>query len=112
VDTYIINVTKSAPATPPANTASPAPGNVAKILAYPTKTAYKVGEGFDATGLKAVINADGNETNINDKITFYVSKINGVQLTQGRKFTTTGKKVVEIRYEGKKVDTYTINVSK
>ncbi len=83
-----------------------------KILAYPTKTAYKVGEGFDTTGLNAVYNADGNETNVNDKITFYVSKINGVQLTQGRKFTTTGKKVVEVRYDGKKVDQYTINVTK
>lgn len=102
----------SALVTPPANTASTTPSKVVKILEYPTKTAYKVGEGFDATGLNAVIHANGNETNINNKITFYVSKINGVQLTQGRKFTTTGKKVVEIRYEGKKVDTYTINVTK
>ncbi len=81
------------------------------ILAYPTKTAYKVGEGFDTTGLNAVYYSKGKSTDINKKITFYVSKINGVQLTQGRKFTTTGKKVVELRYNGKKVATYTINVA-
>lgn len=82
------------------------------ILQYPTKTAYKVGEGFDSTGLNVVNYANGKATNVNNKITFYVSKINGVQLTQGRKFTTTGTNVVELRYEGKKVGTYTINVTK
>lgn len=79
------------------------------LLAYPTKTTYKVGEGFDTTGLNAVYYADGQSTNVNDKLTFYTS--NTVELTQGRPFTTAGTKVVEIRYNGKKVSSYTINVA-
>jgi hypothetical protein len=57
-----------------------------------------------------VIGEGNSETNVNGKITFYTSKT--VQLTQGRKFTTTGTKVVEIRYDGKKTSEYTITVSK
>lgn len=111
VGTYTINVTKaSAPTEPPTNKPSPAPSKAVKILANPSKTAYKLGEGFDTTGLKAVIGEGDGETNINDKITFYTSKT--VRLTQGRKFTTTGTKVVEIRYDGKKVSAYTIIVTK
>lgn len=96
---YTINVTNSS-----------VPSNGVKILAYPVKTTYKVGEGFDVTGLNAVNYANGKETNVNKEITFYTSKV--VELTQGRKFTTTGSKVVEIRYKGKKVSTYTITVTK
>lgn len=111
VGTYTINVTKaSAPTESPTNTPSPVPSKAVKILANPSKTAYKLGEGFDTTGLKAVIGEGDGETNINDKITFYTSKT--VRLTQGRKFTTTGTKVVEIRYDGKKVSAYTIIVTK
>jgi len=79
-----------------------------KILSYPTKIAYKLGEGFDTTGFKAVINTNDKETNVNNKITFYTSRT--VELTQGRPWTTTGTKEVEIRYEGKKVAEYTIGV--
>jgi hypothetical protein len=107
-----------------ANGAEPKRSNIAKvvvkapatykaglnILAYPKKIAYKIGEGFDTTGFNAVYYANGKTTNINNKITFYTSKT--VQLKQGRPFTTTGTKAVEIRYNGKKVDTYTINVTK
>lgn len=32
-----------------------------KILASPAKTEYKVGEGFDAAGLKTVLSTDGND---------------------------------------------------
>ena len=91
-------------------TPSPAPSKAVKILANPSKTTYKLGEGFDTTGLNAVIGEGNSETNVNGKITFYTSKT--VQLTQGRKFTTTGTKVVEIRYDGKKTSEYTITVSK
>ncbi len=100
---YTINVTNGAVPTP-------APSQAVKILAVPTKTTYKLGEGFDTTGLKAVLGEGASEVNVNSKITFYTS--NTVQLTQDRKFTTTGTKVVEIRYDGKKVSTYTITVTK
>ncbi|MEA5084907.1 MAG: hypothetical protein VB018_12300 [Lachnospiraceae bacterium] len=79
------------------------------ILSYPTKIVYKVGEGFDTTGLKVVKNANGKETNVNSKMNFYTSKT--VELTQGRPFTTAGTKVVELRYEGKKMAEYTIKVT-
>ncbi len=79
------------------------------ILAYPSKTAYRVGEAFDITGFNAVSYDGGKEENINDKITFYTSKT--VKLTQGRKFTTSGAKVVELRYNGEKIDEYTIVVT-
>lgn len=79
------------------------------ILSYPERTEYTLGDGFDPTGLNAVNYADGKQTSINSKITFYTSRT--VQLTKGRPFTATGKKVVEVRYNGKKVATYTIYVS-
>lgn len=78
------------------------------IQSYPTKTQYKLGEGFDTTGLRAIDYIDGIETNVNDKITFYTSKT--VELKQNRPFTTTGTKVVELRYKGKKVAEYTVTV--
>lgn len=79
------------------------------ILSYPKRVQYAVGDGFDPKGLKAINYVGGKQTSINSKITFYTSKT--VQLTKGRPFTTTGKKVVEVRYNGKKVATYTIYVS-
>jgi len=79
------------------------------VLSYPTKKNYEIGEGFDKAGLDVVYYANGKQTNINDKITFYTSKT--VELTQGRPFTTAGNKVVELRYEGKKVAEYTITVT-
>ena len=79
------------------------------ILSYPKRTEYTLGDGFDPAGLKAINYAGGKQTSINSKITFYTSRT--VQLTKGRPFTTTGKKVVEVRYKGKKVATYTIYVS-
>lgn len=80
-----------------------------QVQTYPTKTTYKLGEGFDTAGVKAVIKEGSAEKNINDKITFYTSKT--VELTQGRPFTTTGKKVVEIRYNGEKIAEYTIVIT-
>ena len=79
-----------------------------RILAYPTKTTYKVGEGFDSAGLKAVM-SEGGDKDANDKITFVTAGT--VELTQGRPFTTAGKKVVDIRYDGQKFAEYTIVVT-
>ena len=82
---------------------------VVYIQSYPTKTVYKVGEGFDASGLNAVIKEGGVDKNINAQIAFYTSKT--VELTQDRPFTTAGTKVVEIRYGGEKFAEYTIVVT-
>ena len=82
--------------------------SVVHMLSYPKKSTYRIGEGFDAAGLNAAINEGGVDKNVNDKITFYTSKT--VELTQGRPFTTTGTKVVEIRYEGMKFAEYNIVV--
>ena len=49
------------------------------ILSYTIKITYKAGEGFDTTGLKAVKNANGKETYVSNKITFYSSEM--VELT-------------------------------
>ncbi len=88
--------------------------NGLKTLMYiketPVKTAYKLGEAFDTSGIDVVINEAGVDRNINDEITFYTSGT--VELTQGRPFTTTGKKVIEIKYKGIKYGEYTIEVSK
>lgn len=76
-----------------------------EIKAYPTKTSYKVGEGFDVSGLNVI----DNETNINDKITFWTSGT--VELTQGRPFQTAGTKEIQLHYNGKTIGSYTINVT-
>jgi hypothetical protein len=82
------------------------------ILSLPSKTTYKVGEGFDTTGFDHVYynKYAGTLKNVSDSITF-VTK-DGVTLTQGRPFTTSGKKEIQIRYNGKTVATYTITVNK
>lgn len=79
---------------------------VVQMQSYPAKTEYKIGEAFDSTGFNALIKEGGVDKNVNDDITFFTSKV--VELTQGRPFTTTGTKVVEIRYKGMKFAEYTI----
>lgn len=91
---------------------SKAATNVIKVISYPTKTAYKVGGGYDTTGVKVVMTSGGTETNITNKITYHIKKINGVELYKGRKFSTTGDKTVELRYNGQAIGTYDIKVSK
>ncbi len=60
------------------------------------------------TGFNAVINDGGKDINANDRIAFYMDN---VQLTQGRAFTTARKnRVVEVRYAGRKVASYTVHV--
>ncbi|MCK9477924.1 MAG: S-layer homology domain-containing protein [Firmicutes bacterium] len=79
------------------------------ILSYPTKTTYAVGEGFDTTGAKVVNNIGEKLNDVTANIVFYTSKT--VQLTQGRTFTTTGEKVVELRQQdGTVIGKYTITV--
>lgn len=80
------------------------------LVQYPEKQLYKVGNNFDITGL---IVHDQDENGVrsvvdNSKLTFYTSGT--VKLTQGRPFTTEGVKVVEIRYNDKKVDTFEVKV--
>ncbi len=79
-----------------------------QVKTYPEKTTYALGEGFDTAGVLAVIQSGGTEKDISGNVSFYTSKT--VNLTQGRPFTTTGKKVVEIRYNGEKIAEYTIVV--
>ncbi len=85
-----------------------------KTLMYinntPIKTTYKVGDGFDTTGLDIVINEAGVDKNVSDEIKFYTSDT--VELTQGRPFTTAGTKIVEIRYNGIKYGEFKIEVTK
>ena len=83
------------------------------ILSVPTKTVYSVGDGFDIAGVRAVNkNRDGIIVEETENLKFFTSKT--VELTQGRPFTTTGKKVIEIRHanSGVKWAEYTITVSK
>lgn len=80
-----------------------------RILEDPTKRQYKVGEGFDITGLLVVTGPYGKETNVNNKLTFTTS---GVTLTPGRPFQTAGKKSIEISYKGKSLMTYQVTVTK
>jgi hypothetical protein len=81
------------------------------VLSVPTRTTYKVGEGFDTSGLKVVYFTGTQVNDISDKILFYTSKT--VKLTQGRPFSTAGKKVVDLRqHDGKTIAKYTITVTK
>lgn len=80
-----------------------------RLLESPTKRQYKVGEGFDITGLLVVTGPYGKETNVNNKLTFTTS---GVTLTPGRPFQTAGKKSIEISYKGKSLMTYQVTVTK
>ncbi len=81
----------------------------ARILENPTKSEYKVGEGFDITGLLVVTGSYGKEKNVNDKLTFTTS---GVTLKPGRPFQTAGTKSIEISYEGQTLMTYPVTVKK
>lgn len=78
------------------------------VVSTPVETEYEVGEGFDTHGILVKARVNGKEIDVSDKITFYTSKT--VQLTQNRPFTVAGTKVVELRYEGKKVGEYTVTV--
>lgn len=80
-----------------------------RILEYPAKREYKVGEGFDITGILVVTGPYGKETNVNDKLTFTTS---GVTLTPGRPFQSAGQKSIVVSYKGQKLLTYPVTVKK
>lgn len=98
---------------PTANYVKPVPKPITPkyyIVAYPEKRTYMIGDGFDTKGL-IVHYADENGIRSivdNSKLKFYTSRT--VELTQGRAFTTGGIKTVEVQYNGKKVDTFDVNV--
>ncbi|MDD4599519.1 hypothetical protein SDC9_03959 [bioreactor metagenome] len=93
-----------------------------RIEAFPPKTTFKIGENFDITGMKAVYNTlglnrvDDKSTNITDKLTFRYSTdgVKFVELKQGRPipFTSAGRKLIEIQYEGITKETYWITITK
>ncbi len=81
------------------------------FASYPTKKDYKVGEGFDATGVKAELVESDKRTDITDQITFYHTKMG--EITQGTQFLTeSGGMYIEIHYGGRRVQTYKITVTK
>lgn len=80
------------------------------LVAYPEKRIYTIGEGFDTTGLIVHYEDEYGVRSVfeNSKLKFITSKT--VELTQGRQFTTSGIKTVEIYYNDKKIDTFDVNV--
>lgn len=82
-----------------------------RLLEFPTRRNYKVGEGFDITGLMVVTGPYGKETNVNNKLTF---NCNGVTITPGRPFQEASDKAksVKIYYEGRLLGDYPVYVTK
>lgn len=90
---------------------------VATVLSYPIQTEYKVGDHFYVDGIKVECrDADGKELPVETKdITFFTSVSNtlvgaGHQCGGGYKFSTAGRKVIEVRYKWVTIGKYTINV--
>jgi uncharacterized protein (DUF736 family) len=105
------------------NTVNPTVDAAVEILSRPSKTTYKVGKGFSTTGLKVVDWTGGVETNVNDKITFYIQEsvdmANGgyilkdeVKIKKSHKFKTAGEAVIILKYEGIVMYSYWIEVTK
>lgn len=80
------------------------------LIAYPENRVYMVGDGFDIKGLIVHYQDENGVRSIvdNSKLKFFTSGT--VELTQGRAFTSGGIKTVEVQYNGKKVDTFEVNV--
>lgn len=78
------------------------------VVSLPVATEYEVGQGFDTHGILVKARIGGEEKDVSDKITFYTSGT--VELKQNRPFQSIGTKVVEVRYEGKKIAEYTITI--
>ena len=94
-----------------------------EILSRPSKTTYKRGKGFDTAGLKAVDITGGIETNVNNKITFYLQEsvnvadggyvLKGeVKIKKGYKLKTAGEAVIIMKYKDTIMDSYWIEVTK
>ena len=80
-----------------------------RLLESPTIREYKVGEGFDITGLLVVTGPYGKEKNVNNKLKFTTS---GVSLTPGSPFQTAGEISIEVSYEGETLLTFPVTVKK
>ncbi len=98
---------------PTATYAKPVPETITPrgyIVAYPENRVYMIGDGFDITGLIVHYSDENGVRSIvdNSKLKLYTSGT--VELTQGRAFTAGGIKTVEVQYDGKKVDTFDVNV--
>ena len=78
------------------------------IVAYPENRVYLIGDGFDIRGLIVHYQDENGVRSVidNSKLKFYISGT--VELTQGRTFTTSGIKTVEVRYKDKKVDNFDV----
>lgn len=68
-----------------------------QLLSYPVKTSYKLGEGFDSTGVKLITKDDNDGGKITEFLNYGFYTSDGVKLTQGRPFQTAGTKLIEIR---------------
>ena len=79
------------------------------IVSLPIRREYEVGDKFDTHGIFVKARLDGEEIDVTNKITFYTSRT--VQLTVNRSFTTSGTKIIELRYEDKKIGEYTITIA-
>lgn len=67
------------------------------LVSYPTKTTYRIGEGFDSTGFKLVYKDDNDGGEITELLDYGFYTSDGVTLTQGRPFQTAGTKLIEIK---------------
>ncbi len=86
---------------------APSDGKV-YVVSLPIKTKYEVGECFNPHGILVKTRVDQEEVDVSNKITFHTAGT--VQLTKNRSFTIAGTKVVELRYEDKKIAEYTVTV--
>ena len=67
------------------------------ILSYPTKTEYTVGEGFNPTGIKAVVTIGGQKKDISNEISF--RNYCNATLKQGTVFAySAGKQEITLRW--------------
>lgn len=83
------------PAPEPTTDKDPVWKSGVRVLSYPTKSVYLVGEKFDTSGLKVVAYVDDKEKDVSDDILFCT--LNLVRLTQGMAFTTTGTMFIQLR---------------
>ncbi len=104
-------------------TVNPTATAAVEILSRPSKTTYKIGKGFDTSGLHVVDLTGGKETNLNDKITFYIQESvdvadggyllkDEVKIKKGHKFKKAGEAVIIMKYKGTTMDSYWIEITK
>ena len=94
------------------------PRPTGKVISYPKQTEYKVGDRFYVDGYKVVAyDSKGKEVPVEPReVTFFTSISNtmigvGSQCGGGYQFSTSGSKVVEVRYNYVTIGKFTINVA-